>query len=102
MTVTGKQLDAAARAYEAAIKLQPHRATQLVAEALGVSRATAIRHIARAREMRLITDYGDHGPRRVRWSDSSEAWLACSNCRSPWPCTTAIAEHPEQFGGGAA
>jgi hypothetical protein len=74
-------------AYWTAFNTQPHRLTSTVAQALGISRATAGRRIARAMSAGLIA-HSTHRPRHVRWATrlATESWLACAECRELWPC----------------
>lgn len=88
MTTRHEQLVEFVEAYRAAYDTKPHKATTLAAKTLGLSRATAIRRLAAAREAGLWVD-GLHRPRRVRWTRGEGSWLACAECRQPWPCPEA-------------
>ena len=87
--ITEPDLQEVVEIYLTAIKIgQAHRAVQIVAQAFSVSRATAWRHLERAREAGLLSKI-DHLPQRARWSSGGPSWLACSECRYPWPCPDA-------------
>jgi transposase len=90
-----------AEIYRAAAGAAPTRAVQ---EALGVSRTTAIRRVMAARQAGLLPltrpgqgrAFEAHEPRTARWADGSASWLACTICRSPWPCDTIRALEPQE------
>jgi len=98
-----EMINRAAAIYRAAglTGLAPSKA---VAGALGVSPATAGRLIRQARDSGKLPDSkkgvanfaaSEHTPRKVRWSDGSESWLACIKCKQPWPCEPAIEDNAE-------
>lgn len=78
-------------AYQRAMRTEPHRAIQAVADELGVSRATAWRRLNMARESGLIPSLDQHRPASARWSYEARgaSWLACVECHQPWPCPSA-------------
>lgn len=86
-----------AEVYQAAAGCAPTRAVQ---ERFGVSRSTAIRLVMTARRVGLLPSttpgkaraFGEHEPRTVRWGDRSASWLACTVCRTPWPCPAVAGE----------
>jgi hypothetical protein len=67
----------------------------------GLSRDQAGAAIRAARDAGLLPyvhrgqsspkDSADHWPRMARWTNAGgrESWLACLNCRQPWPCSEA-------------
>lgn len=88
--IRDEDLAEVARIFNAAISIgQGHRGAQIVAEAFAVDRTTAWRHITSARQAGLITGREGHYPRKTRWMsgpDRNSSWMACVECRQPWPC----------------
>lgn len=77
-----------ARVYNAAYDIgQGHRAVQIVAQRFGCDRSTAHRHVEKARDAGLLVIFPEgHDPMRVRPLSKGTSWVACSTCRTPWPC----------------
>lgn len=72
----------------------PRRPVAHVAEMFGVTTTTVQNWLREARSLGMLASepgtafVGSHQPRMARWSDG-DSWMACSECRAPWPCSAA-------------
>ncbi|OLT46481.1 hypothetical protein BJF85_16690 [Saccharomonospora sp. CUA-673] len=85
-------LDEIADVYRAAVERTEHP-RRAVMNAFGMTRQTAARWIRLAREAGNLPPEqgkafaaGEHYPRRARFGSDRATWLACAECRHPWPC----------------
>lgn len=89
-------LHAIAEIYRQALDVGEYPVTAVM-RMLGKPRSTAGRYVSRARQAGLLPatrqgsargHAGSHAPRRARWLDETSSWLACADCKQPWPCVS--------------